>query len=673
MEILSHGCTLDCFDCCKFNIYVEDNEILKIVGDKNHPFTKGFVCKKGLAHLDRLHHKDRIYNPMIKINGEWREISFDEALSIIAEKLNYYKDKYSSKSILYYEQYGNGALLKSMGDLFFNFFGGVSKSKGGPCWSAGIKAQTINFGDVRSHSLEDMLNSKSIFIWGKNPAFTSVHTIQCIKKAKAKGSKIVVIDPIYTKTAEMADRYVRIKPNGDGALALAMGKIIIEKRLYDEEYINKHVNGFELYKNYLSSLNLENLIEASGVIKEEIEELVYLYTNKYSTILLGYGMQKYKNGGNTISLVDILGAITGQIGFSGGGINYANKVYPNVINSDPYNSEECCENRFFYVSEMAEFIKASLEGKDYYNDENIYIKENNSKGELRKFDVPIKMAVVTKANLLNQLADLNELKGAFSKIEFKVCFDMFMTDTAKECDLFIPTTSTLESEDIIYSSMTNPYIIYNEKAAEPKERLMDEYEFFKELARILNIEKYPYVDKREYLTKVIEPLKKYNKEISIEYLKDDYFTIHKPVAWEDKRFETTSGKFEIFFNNRLYRDNIKDNQFILLTNHTRDSLSSQHMMDKEGISIAYINENMAKKLELFNDEIVTLKNKNGEIKVRLNIDNMVADNVVLMYVGWWTKHGNPNYLTESGISDIGGQVTYNETKVEIIKKLTVEL
>lgn len=667
MEVLSHGCTLDCFDCCKFNIYVENNEILKIVGDKNHPFTKGFVCKKGLAHLDRLHHKDRIYNPMLKVNGEWKEISFQEALSILTEKLSYYRDKYSSKSILYYEQYGNGALLKSMGDLFFNFFGGVSKSKGGPCWSAGIKAQTLNFGDVRGHSLEDMFNSKSIFIWGKNPAFTSIHTIQCIKKAKAKGSKIVVIDPIYTKTAEIADKYIRIKPNGDGALALAIGKIIIEKELYDKIYINNYVNGFEEYRRYVEALALDDLIEACGVGRKDIEELVDLYTNKYSTILLGYGMQKYKNGGNTISLVDILGAITGQIGFSGGGINYANKVYPNVINSDPYNSEEICENRFYYVSEMADFIKASLEGKDYYNDENIFIKEDISKEELRKFNIPIKMAVVTKANLLNQLADLNELKDAFSKIEFKVCFDMFMTDTAKECDLFIPTTSTLESEDIIYSSMTNPYIIYNERATYPKERLMDEYELFKELARSLNIERYPYVDKKEYLSKVIEPLKKYNKEVNIEYLKNNNFTIHKPIAWEDKKFETKSGKFEIFFNDRLYKECIKDEEFILLTNHTRDSLSSQHMMDKEGIAIAYINENMAKSLNLNNDEIVTLKSKKGEITVKLNIDNIVSDYIVLMYVGWWTKHGNPNYLTESGISDIGGQVTYNETKVKIIK------
>ena len=668
MKALSHGCTLDCFDCCKFNIYVEDNEILKIVGDKNHPFTKGFVCKKGLAHLDRLKHKDRIYNPLLKVNGEWKAISFNEALLILAEKLSYYKEKYSSKSILYYEQYGNGSLLKSIGNIFFNFYGGVSKSKGGPCWSAGIKAQTFNFGDVKSHSLEDMFNSKSIFIWGKNPAFTSVHTIQCIKKAKAKGSKIVVIDPIYTKTAEIADKYIRIKPNGDGALALAMGKIIVEKKLYDEEYINKYVNGFEEYKKYIDSLSLEKLIEISGVSKEEIEELVSLYTNKYSTILLGYGMQKYKNGGNTISLVDILGAITGQIGFSGGGINYANKVYPKVINSDPYNSESFGENRFFYVSEMADFINSSFENKDYYNEENIYVN-NNINSELKSFNTPIKTAIITKSNLLNQLANLNELKEAFSKIEFKVCFDMFMTDTAKECDLFIPTTSTLESEDLIYSSMTNPYIIYNEKAAEPKERLMDEYEFFKELARILKIENYPYVDKKEYLTKVIEPLKMYNDEIDIEYLKDNYFTIHKPIAWEDKKFETKSGKFEIFFNDNLYKDNIYEEKFTLLTNHTRDSLSSQHMMDEEGISIAYINEKMAKKLKLNNDAMVTLKNKNGKINVKLKIDNMVADNVVLMYVGWWTKHGNPNYLTESGISDIGGQVTYNETKVEILNSI----
>ena len=244
-----------------------------------------------------------------------------------------------------------------------------------------------------------------------------------------------------------------------------------------------------------------------------------------------------------------------------------------------------------------------------------------------------------------------------------------MTDTAKECDLFIPTTSTLESEDLIYSSMTSPYIIYNEKAVEPKNELMDEYEFFKELAKRVKLDNYPYVDKQEYLSKVIEPLKKFNDEVDIEYLKNNYFTIHKPVAWEDKKFKTSSGKFEIFFNESLYleNDNKKDNKlsFKLLTNHSRDTLSSQHMMDEDGISVAYINEEMARKLSFNEKKIVTLRNHNGEIRVNLKIDNSVADFIVLMYVGWWTKHGNPNYLTDSGVSDIGGQVTYNETEVEI--------
>ena len=76
MKLLSHGCTLDCFDCCKFNIHVENNQILKIVGDRNHPFTKGFICKKGLAHLDRLNHKDRIYKPMLKSRGVGKKVKF---------------------------------------------------------------------------------------------------------------------------------------------------------------------------------------------------------------------------------------------------------------------------------------------------------------------------------------------------------------------------------------------------------------------------------------------------------------------------------------------------------------------------------------------------------------------------------------------------------------------
>ncbi|MCJ0223651.1 molybdopterin-dependent oxidoreductase [Clostridioides difficile] len=777
---LSHGCTLDCHDCCKFNVYTKGNNVVKIEGDKNHPYTKGFICKKGMAHLDRLNHKDRIKTPMLKVDGVWKEISFDKAIEIMAEKLTYYKEKYTSKSVMHYDQYGSGSVLKYIGDIFFNFYGGVSRHKGGPCWSAGMHAQKYDFGVAKSHAIEDMLNSKSIFVWGKNPAYTTIHTMQIIKKAKEKGIKIVVIDPIYTKTAQIADKYVQVNPGTDGALAIAMAKIMVEDKLYDEEYINSYVIGFEEYKKYLSSLELSFLIDECGVKENDIRELVDLYTNKYSSINVGYGLQKYKNGGNTIRAIDALGAITGQIGFSGGGVNYANKVYPSVINSDPYNSQSYGEDREFYVSNISKFIEESLKNTsnkvnyasdeldttsnkvnyvsdeldmalhkvnyvsdeldmalhkvnyvldeldmtsnkvNYVSDEldmtsnkvncvsdeldmtsnkvnyvldELDITSNkidyisnelyNLSNKSIKGNIPIKMAVITKSNMLNQLPDLVELERVFSKIEFKVCFDMFITDTATLCDMFIPCTNTLESEDIIYSSMTNPYITYNERAVKPAHKLMDEYYFFMELAKKMGLNDYPFVEKRTYLEKVIEPLKRFDKNLDIEKLKNNYFTIHNPVAWEDKKFETPSGKYElysesiknlgisptpVYISNKYKEIEDKNISFRLLTNHHADTLFSQHFMDKKSIAQAYINRRMAKKVGIEDKDIVILRSKKAKINVQINIDDGVGNYIVKMYVGWWKKHGNPNSLTDTGISDFGGQVTYNESMVEIIRQ-----
>lgn len=640
MQKMSLGCTLDCFDCCKFNVYAEENQVVKIEGDKAHPYTKGMICKKGLAHLERQNHPERMMTPLLKVEGKWQAISFEEAVECMAERIAAYQDEYGLKSILYYEQYGSGSLLKSIGDIFFNFLGGVCKQKGGPCWSAGMAAQKKNFGDARSHALEDMQNSKTIIVWGKNPAYTTIHTMQMIQKARKNGSYVIAIDPIYTKTAQLADEYIPIQPGGDGALALAMGKIILEEGWHDPSYIEAHVHGYEAYKAYVYSLDLEVLCKTAGVSEACVRRLVKRYCQRYSTILLGYGLQKYANGGNTISLIDTLAAITGQIGKSGGGVNYANKVYPGVLDLDPYKSETYGENREFYVSHMSQFII-----------------ENN-----------IKMAVITKSNILTQLPNTKMLEKALSQIEFKVCFDQFMTDTAAACDLVIPTTTVLESEDLLFSSMTNPYLIYNEKVLEPKHAWMDEYAFYQALAKRLKMQQYPAVSKKEYLEKVLEPLKEAHPEVNLAYLKDHYFTLHQPIAWKDQKFLTPSGQFEIFFNEDLSFRHREENQtypFRFLTNHSKDTLFSQHFMDQKGLSKAYIHPEIAEKYGYVDQSIVSLESPQGKIQVVLEISPYVAQGVVMMYIGWWRKHGNPNILTQQSISDIGGQVTYNETFVRI--------
>ncbi len=643
----SHGCTLDCFGCCKFNVYVEDEKIVKMEADKNHPYTKGVMCEKGRNHLKRLNDKDRLYSPMKKENEKWVNISFEEALDITRDKLKYYKEKYSSNSIMHYSESGSGSILKGIEDIFFNFYGGITKSDGGTCWSAGTKAQKYDFGYNKSHFIDDVFNSKNIILWSKNPANSHIQLFHRIKKAKEKDAKIIVIDPIYTDTAKIADIHIKVNPSTDGALAMAMTKIIIEENLQDTEFIKENVVGFEEYKSYLDTLDINYLCDECGVDIDKVKELTYIYAKeKYSTIYVGYGVQRYKNGGNAVRAIDALGAITGSIGKKGGGVNYSNKVYPNVLNSDPYNSYKyAVKERYFDLNQFPN-----------------YVKDN------------IKAIFISKANPLNQWPNLNEFTKAFKNIEFKVCIDMFLTDTAKHCDLVIPCTNTLESEDLLYSSMSNPYIVYNEKCVEPKHKLMDEYYFFMELARKMGMNQYPYVAKKEYLKEIIKPLEE--KGITLGKIKNEYVTIQEnDIVWDDLVFETPSKKIEIY-SESAKNDNVspipvyineKNNKLRLLTTHPKKSLMSQSFKNIDAMASANISERTAKEYKLVNGDIITLKSHNGEIDVQVNINTKLLDNVVHMEVGWWEKSSNPNFLTENAVSDMGGQVAYNDTFIEIKK------
>ncbi|MGL5415336.1 MAG: molybdopterin-dependent oxidoreductase [Clostridium sp.] len=627
-KIYSSGCTLDCFDCCKFNVIKNEKDEIEIKGDKNHPFTKGIICKKGMIHKNILNHEKRLFTPLLKKEGKWIEISFNEAIDIVVENLK----KYKNEEVLYYEQYGNGGLLKSIGEIFFNFYGGCNRATGGPCWSAGIKAQKYDYGTVLSHSLSDMKNSKKIFVWGKNPANTTIHTMMAILEAKKRGSKVILIDPIKTETAKFADEYISINPNGDYYLALAMGKIILERGLEDREFIKNNTNNFNEYKKLLEEIDLNYLAKNVGLTVEEIEKLTQEYLDGPSSILLGYGMQKYENGGNAVRAIDALCAISGFIGIEGGGVNYANKLYGDILNLDPFNSESTSKNIEFETGELARILD---EGK-------------------------IKFAIITKSNLLNQLADVKKLKKSLEKVEFKVCFDLFITDTVEEADLFIPTTATLESEDLLFSSMTNPYVIYKEQVIEPKEKLMDEYYFFREVAKRLELKDYPNISKKEYLKEVVKPL-----GVTLKDIRDGYVTREIKVPWKDRKFKTKSGKFEI--GSFEVKEKKEEKGYRLITTHTKDSLFSQHFLDIEEISEFYINKKEMEKLNLKEGEVVLLKSENGEIKSKCKVNDGVKDGIVLMYVGWWKRSGNPNFLTHSISSDIGGQIAYNETRVFIEK------
>lgn len=652
MRTIKHACTLDCWDCCSFKVHVDGDRVLKIEGDREHPYTKGFICKKGRMHLDRLYSAKRLRKPLLRTEEGFKEISFEQALDIMAERLVHYKGKYGSHSIFHYEESGSGGVSKCMESVLFNFLGGITKAKGSTCWGAGMKAQEYDFGSVKGHHLDDMYNSKLILVWGRNPHSTSIHLMASLQESMKRGIKVIVIDPIRTETAKRADEFIQIRPSSDLALAMAMTRIVIEEGLCDREFIEKNTYGFETYKEYLLSLDMSSLAKATGLALDEIKSLALEYAlAKPATIYPGYGLQKYRNGVNTIRAIDALAAICGYIGCPGGGVNYANRLYPEILDLDPCGSAEHARNsRSFMLSDFSDAIK------------NIQ-------------DPPIKMIVVSKANPMNQLPDLGRAQTVFSNVEFKVTFDMFMTDTAILSDLVIPCTNTLETEDVIYSSMNNPYISFNEKAIEPDNILMDEYYFFRELARKMGVKGYPMDEKLEYLEKVVKPLEKLG--YSFEDVRNGYVTIEGlSVAWQDKRFQTPSGRFEFVSEKAATNGLCTHPEFIpekeesglrFITPHHKDSLFSQHFFGVDGISKALLNPAELSKRGMASGEKVRLFSKAGEIVVQIFESEDVPLGIAYMNIGWHKAHGNPNFLTASCSSERGEQVAYYDTFVEIEK------
>lgn len=644
------ACPLDCFDLCSIRAEIIDGKVTKLEGNKEHPITQGFICEKGRKHIERMYSPMRLKQPMKKVNGKFVEVTWDEALDTITSKLKHYIDHYGTASIAQYNDGGAGGMLKNVENLFFDYLGNVTLFKGSLCWGAGIAAQESDFGGVRGHFPEDALNANTIIIWGRNPAETNMHLVPFIKRAREQGAKVVLIDPIKTATAAFSDWQIQLKPGGDAAFAMAAAKYMIESRLYDEAFVNNNTKGFNDIMVYLESLNYEELFEVCGSNIDSVKSFVGLLNNKPATIYIGFGVQRYNRGGVTVRAIDMLGALSGIIGISGGGVNYANKVYGEYINWKAVAPIKKPEHR--------------------------YIAKAKLSVELAELDNPkVKALFISRSNPAVQLPNAMEAVETLNKIEFKVVLDYFMTDTAKLADIVLPVTYFTEETDIVYSSMWNGCLFYNEKLVERYYQTKPEYEIYSLLAERMGMSEFPKMNEMQWIDKLLDDPGGNN--IDLEQLKIDTFTFAKDaksIPWSDYKFKTTSGKFEFVdaFSLREFIEGSKEDDkeyFRLLTVHARESLHSQHFMTSEVRQPeVYICKTDAESLNVYDKELVKLQNQFGSLTAEINISDKIQKGVLYMKEGWWFKNGGSvNGLTSHELSDIGNQATYNECRVEIIK------
>lgn len=644
-------CPLDCFDCCSLVVTVDDRgEVLNIEGNKEHPITKGFICEKGKKHIERVHHPSRLKYPMAKINGEWQRISWDEALDTIAAKMKQYIKEHGSKSIGLYSYAASSGLLKNVENLFFDYLGSTTKIYGSICCGAGVGAQKLDFGKSVGHTPEDTINSKTIIIWGRNPVETNIHLVPYLKAAKKRGASLILVDPLRTSTAEICDFHLSIRLEGDAALACAVTKYVLEKGMYDKDFAENCTSGFAELKGFLEGTSMDGLLELCGADMEDIVLLAEkLVLEKPASLFIGYGMQRYPYGGAAVRCIDMLAALTGNVGIAGGGVNYSNEASDDYLDMNPFKVKP----------EDPRMINRAMFGKTVKALAN----------------PPLKLLFVSRSNPVLQLPNTNEVIEAMERIEYKVCLEHFLTDTAQMADIVLPVTYFLEEEDAVVPGMWSDCIGSIGKCIDRFYEAKPEYDIYTELAEKLGLKEFPKLTGEQWLKLILEPMLK--KGLRAEELKENGYAKNpatSAVSWQNKSFTTKSGKFEIIAVKEL-RECLKcigteqGEKYRLITVHSRKSLHSQHMLDAEAVHpTVYLHPEDADDEEIKAGDAVRLYNGNGSIEASAEISQSGTKGILYMNEGWWLKNGGSvNMLTSDQISDIGNQGIMNHCFCDIEK------
>ncbi|MCM3693989.1 molybdopterin-dependent oxidoreductase [Neobacillus niacini] len=661
-EVLKSACPLNCWDSCGLLVTVENNKVIKVEGDPSHPITKGKICGRGRMLETRTNSPERILYPLKKVNGEFQQISWNQALDEISLKLKEIKEQYGSTAVLHSHDYANNGVLKNLDQRFFNSYGGVTEIYGSLCWGAGIEAQKWDFGDAYGHEPEDVLNSRNIIIWGRNVARTNMHFYEKLLEAKKKGAKIYVIDPLYNATAKIADEYISIKPGMDGLLAVGIIKEILRLGLEDREFISQHSSGFEDLENLIDTISLEKISEMTEVPIETIRFLAKVFSEKPTSTFMGLGLQRYKNGGNTIRLIDALVAVSGNIGIAGGGANYANlQVGQSFDVGNLTMNHRKTSHRQFSIMKQAEEVLAAV-------------------------DPEIKMIIVTCGNPLTQVPDSSIVEKAFSSVSTLVVIDHFMTDTAVLADYVLPTTTSFEEEDIYYSSMYHHYVNYGSKLVSSPGEAKSDLWIWTQLAEKLGFGDDFKLSREQLLEMSLQSLAEKGKTVVELKEKGTLELPVKRVPWEDFKFKTASGKYEFTsidkgeegklalavpeeskWNNAELAEKYPYN---LLTIHPLRSNHSQnyHLFSKAPKLKIEVAENIAAEKDLRDGDKVRVWNGRGEVKGYLSILPKAHPNTINIDEGIWRQFGGSvNNLTSSRESDNGLGSTLYDCLVNIGK------
>jgi len=693
------ACPHDCPDTCAMLTTVRDGRVVSVRGNPDHPFTRGGLCVKVKNYEDRVYSPDRILHPLRRAgpkgSGKFEPISWDAALAEIGDRFRTTIARYDAQAIMPCSYLGHEGLLNGLacGDAFFNRLGATIAER--TFCSSGVNAAYhMVLGTSPGLDPESFVHARFILLWGCNVISTMLHHWPFIAEAQRKGAKVVVIDPLRSRTAAAADWHVPIRPGTDAALALGMIHVMIDEHLLDRDYIDQYTLGFAELAERATNFPPARVAAITGVPDKIVIDLAREYaTTKPSAIRIGVAIERSAGGGDAARAIVSLPALVGAWRHVGGGV-MQNPARAFPIARDRINRPDLIQpgTRVVNVLQLGRALTGRL-----------------------RLDPPIIVLFVYNCNpVISAPEESFIVEGLAREDLFTIVSEQFLTDTALYADIVLPAATQLEQVDLMFS-WGHFYLTWNERAIAPLGGAVSNTELFRRLAKEMQFEDAWFRRSDEEMIKdALDWNSPAVEGITLDDLREKGFARLK-IDTPEQRKPHANGEFLTPSSKCEFKSSIAVSGSFVLPNvrqgHTADQAGTpvadvpDYISPREGHakgeatyplslitpkSHAFLNSGYANMpvqrhvagercAVLHPDDafsrgirhgaIVTVFNDRGRITCKAKLSTDVMRGVVAVHAGYWRtgSRGNAavNVLASAEFSNIGRAPTFNDIAVEV--------
>jgi len=456
-QILPSVCPHDCPSTCALDVErLDAHRIGRIHGSRANTYTTGVVCAKVARYAERVHHPDRLTQPLRRVGDKgvgrsaFAPITWDQALDEVADAMLKAEARLGAETVFPYFYAGTMGLVQRDGIERLRHVKRYSRQFSTICVTLPDTGWIAGAGAKRGVDSREIAKSDLIVVWGGNPVATQVNLMTHISRArKSRGAKLVVVDPYRTATAEQADVHLAPRPGTDGALAAAVIHVLLAEGMADRAYMARYTDWDDELDAHFAGCTPAWAAGLTGVPAADIVAFARLYGGtKRSFLRAGYGFARARNGAANMHAVSCLPAVSGAWQHEGGGALYGQSaIYP--------------------------LNRTLIEGLDV-RDTSVRIFDQSRLGPILCGDrrdlgegPPVTALLIQNTNPMVVCPESVKVRDGFARNDLFVCVhEQFMTDTAAMADIVLPATAFLEHDDI-YTASGHTHLQVARKVIEP--------------------------------------------------------------------------------------------------------------------------------------------------------------------------------------------------------------